>query len=111
MTTREKANQIFNSAVAAVQPAQLIPVHLFIEDRVLHIFDQEFLMKELQNVYVIGAGKASAAMAKTAEEILGGLITEGIVVTKYEHSIQLQKIICLEAAHPVPDENGVAATT
>lgn len=110
MTTREKANQIFNSAVAAVQPAQLIPAHLFIKNNVLHIFDRQFLIKELKNIYVIGAGKASAAMAKTVEEILGSLITEGKIVTKYEHSIPLQKIICLEAAHPVPDENGIAAT-
>ncbi|MDN3657391.1 glycerate kinase [Ferruginibacter paludis] len=111
MTTRDKAIQIFNSAVTSVQPAQLIPAHLFISDNKLHIFNQQFPIAGLQNIYVIGAGKASAAMAKSVEEILGNLITSGIIVTKYEHAIPLQKIICAEAAHPVPDESGVAATT
>ncbi|MBC7887102.1 MAG: DUF4147 domain-containing protein [Ferruginibacter sp.] len=110
MTTREKAIQIFKTAVAAVQPALLIPDHLFIENKMLHIFDQRFLVSELQHIYVIGAGKASAAMAKTVEEILGALVTAGIVVTKYGHALHLQKIICLEAAHPVPDMHGLEAT-
>lgn len=110
MTTREKAIQIFEAAVAAVQPIRLIPVHLFIDQNQLHILDQQFLLHELQNIYIIGAGKASAAMAKTVEEILGQLITAGIVVTKYAHALPLQKITCIEAAHPVPDEAGIEAT-
>ncbi len=109
MNGRENAIKIFSAAVAAVQPAQLIPAHLFIEQGTLHIFDQQFLVNDLPNIYVVGAGKASAAMAKTVEEILGHLITAGIIVTKYGHGLPLQKIICREAAHPVPDENGVAA--
>jgi len=110
MTTRQKAMQIFTAAVNAVQPSQLIPAHLFIEGDTLHIFDRHFFINELPGIYVIGAGKASASMAKTAEEILGHLISAGIVVTKYGHSLPLQKIICPEAAHPVPDEKGLAAT-
>jgi hydroxypyruvate reductase len=111
MTTRNKAIQIFNAAVAAVQPAQLIPAHLFIGNNALHIFDQQFALTGLPDIYVIGAGKASAAMAKSVEEILGNLITAGIIVTKYGHCMPLQKVTCEEAAHPVPDEQGVAATT
>jgi hydroxypyruvate reductase len=110
MGAREDAILIFNATVAAVHPAQLMPAHLFIQDKHLHVFDQEFLLNELPNIYVIGAGKASAAMAKSVENILGDLITAGIVVTKYEHSLPLNKIVCIEAAHPVPDEQGVAAT-
>lgn len=110
MTTKENVLKIFKAAVAAVHPAKLVPAHLFIENNMLHIFDHRFLINELQNIYVIGAGKAIAAMAKTVEEILGGLVTAGIVVTKSGHSLPLRKIQCIEAAHPVPDENGVAAT-
>lgn len=110
MTTHEKIIQIFNAGVAAVQPWRLIPSQLFITHEWLHIFDERFLIKELPNIYVIGAGKASAAMAKTVEIILGDLITAGIVVTKYAHALPLQKIICFEADHPVPDQQGVAAT-
>ncbi|MEP7110738.1 MAG: glycerate kinase [Ferruginibacter sp.] len=111
MTTKEKAIQIFKAAVAAVQPDQLLPSHLFIENHTLHILGQRFFVNGLHNIYLLGAGKASAAMAKTVEDILGNLITAGIVVTKYGHALPLQKIVCIEAAHPVPDEQGVAATT
>jgi hydroxypyruvate reductase len=110
MTSSENAIEIFSAAVGAVQPARLIPQHLFIENNLLHIFDQQFLVNTLPNIYVIGAGKASAAMAKTVEDILGNLIKAGIVVTKYDHALQLQTIACREAAHPVPDEHGILAT-
>jgi hydroxypyruvate reductase len=111
MGAREDAILIFNASVASVHPAQLMPAYLFIQDKHLHVFDQEFLLNELPNIYVIGAGKASAAMAKSVEDILGDLITAGIVVTKYEHALPLSKIVCMEAAHPVPDEQGLAATS
>ena len=55
-------------------------------------------------------GKASAAMAQTIESILGSRITEGHIITKYEHSVPLQFIVITEAGHPVPDENGIKGT-
>ena len=110
LTAREKALQIFEAAVTAVKPLQLLPSHLFIEHNILHILDEQFLLNTIPNIYIIGAGKASAAMAKVAEEILGNHITAGIVVTKYAHALPLQKIICMEAAHPLPDEAGIKAT-
>ncbi len=110
MTAREKAIQIFEAAVAAVQPKRLMPAQLFIDQNRLHILDRHFFLHELPKIYIIGAGKASAAMAATAEAILGDFITAGMVVTKYGHVLPLQKIVCMEAAHPVPDEAGIEAT-
>ncbi|ULQ53147.1 glycerate kinase type-2 family protein [Flavihumibacter fluvii] len=110
MTNREKAIQIFNSAVAAVQPERLIPDHLKVSGNTLQVFDQQLDLARVDGVYVIGAGKASAAMAQSVERILGGYLTGGIVVTKYDHCLPLQTIVCREAGHPVPDEQAVAAT-
>ncbi len=59
-------------------------------------------------VHVIGAGKAAAAMAKTIENKFAGQ-TSGIVVTRYGHSVSLDTIEVIEAAHPVPDALGVAS--
>lgn len=109
MSARENAIQIFGAAVAAVQPQILIPENLFIQQGQLHIFDQQIDISEVQKIYLVGAGKASAAMAKAVQDLLGDLITAGLVVTKYGHTIALQKIICVEAAHPVPDNQGVVA--
>jgi glycerate 2-kinase len=58
---------------------------------------------------VLGAGKASAAMAAAVEERLGGRIAEGLVVVKDGHLAPTRQIELVEAGHPVPDERGVAA--
>jgi hydroxypyruvate reductase len=58
----------------------------------------------------MGAGKATAKMARAIEELLGGRITRGLVIVKAGHAVPLQKVAMVEAGHPVPDAAGVAAT-
>ena len=58
---------------------------------------------------VIGAGKAAASMAAAFESV-GFPIDAGLVVTRYGHRVPTRKIEVVEAAHPVPDEAGVAAS-
>ena len=106
---REQALAIFNAAVSAVQPSCLLPKHIRLEHNKLWLHDQTFLLEDYDHIYVIGAGKGSAAMAVETEKILGELIKKGIVVTKYGHALPLQKIKCIEAGHPLPDENSVLA--
>ncbi len=89
---------IFNAALDAVRPSALIPPVLAKED-----------LSRYRNIYVGGAGKASAAMAVEVEKILGDRITDGFIVVKYDHSLPLQRIRTLEAAHPLPDNNSVRA--
>jgi hydroxypyruvate reductase len=48
-------------------------------------------------------------MAKAVDELLGKRITEGVISVKYGHTEPLQKIVTIEAGHPVPDQNGVRA--
>lgn len=60
-------------------------------------------------VVVVGAGKAAAAMASELERQWGpGL--EGLVIVPYGHGAPCREIEVAEAGHPIPDENGVAAT-
>lgn len=58
---------------------------------------------------VVGAGKASASMARAFEEAYSGPL-EGIVITRYGHTVPTSRIECIEASHPVPDEAGLSAT-
>lgn len=58
---------------------------------------------------VVGAGKASAAMAAAFEQHYKGVL-EGLVITRYGHNVPTQHIRIVEAAHPVPDEAGQHAT-
>ena len=62
-------------------------------------------------VFLVAVGKAGWQMAHAALQCLPTPPAQGIVVTKYGHvSTDLPGICCLEAGHPVPDENSVAAT-
>ena len=81
-----------------------------LRDSILQIGKIAYDLSKIKNIYVLGAGKASAFMAASLESILGDRITEGHIVTKYGHSIPLQKIEVTEAGHPVPDENGEIAS-
>ena len=59
---------------------------------------------------IVGAGKAAASMAQAAEAHYGPKNLEGLVITRYGHAAPTKKIRVLEAAHPVPNEEGVMAT-
>ncbi len=59
-------------------------------------------------VIVVGAGKASARMAEAVEATWGSC--EGLVITRYGHGRPTRGIAVVEAAHPVPDAAGEAAT-
>ncbi len=110
MSTRLIAEQIFLAGVESVIPSHLIPDIFYIKDDMLHIKHLIFPLKNIENIFVIGAGKASAAMAFEIEKILGPLITGGHVIVKYGHSSKLNHIKVSEAAHPIPDSNGFKAT-
>jgi hydroxypyruvate reductase len=58
---------------------------------------------------VIGAGKGAAQLAAAFEALWDGPL-EGVVVTRYGYAAPCQRIRVLEAAHPVPDAAGLAAS-
>jgi hydroxypyruvate reductase len=86
--------QLFDAAIASAQPALCVPPHLPEAPR--------------GRLIVIGAGKASAAMAKAVEDHWQGPLL-GLVVTRHGYAVPCQKIDIVEAAHPVPDAAGMRA--
>ncbi|WP_408429394.1 glycerate kinase type-2 family protein [Paraburkholderia sp. RL18-101-BIB-B] len=87
---------MFDAAIATAQPALRVP---------------DFLPEAPRGrTIVVGAGKASAAMARAVEDHWTGRL-EGLVVTRYGYAVPCEHIEIVEAAHPVPDENGLAAAT
>lgn len=110
MNTISIATAVFRQAVAAVQPQYLIPQQIQIEPEGLRIAGRLFHLQKDSRVFVAGAGKASAAMAQALEAAGIPYPLEGMVITKYGHSLPLQHIQIAEAGHPVPDNNGVHAT-
>ncbi len=99
MKPEQLLRKMFDAAIESAQPALCVPPHL--PDR------------PVGRTIVIGAGKASAAMAQALEQALvkkgwdGQL--EGIVLTRYGYALPCERIEIVEAAHPVPDEAGFLA--
>ena len=85
---------MFDAAIASAQPARCIAAHLPPPPR--------------GKLIVIGAGKASAAMARAVELQWPGTLC-GVVVTRYGYAVPCERIEVLEAAHPVPDAAGMHA--
>lgn len=85
---------LFEEAVKAADPIHCLPSHL--------------PAPPTGRTIVIGAGKAAASMARAVEQNWQGDI-EGLVVTRYEHGLDCERIEVVEAAHPVPDEKGIDA--
>ncbi len=102
---------IFRAGVERVNPRELIRAGLRLEDEKLIVQSESTSLTvdlgQFQRVLVLGAGKASAAMAAGLEQVLGERIHEGVVVVKYGHTEDLKRIRLIESGHPVPDEQGV----
>lgn len=108
-TGREHCQAIFEAGVAAVQPGHLIAGAIQFQENDLSICGQKIHLTAHTKIFVIGAGKASAAMAQAAEAAFDKRITAGLITTKYAHSLPLRYIEITEAAHPVPDAESVSA--
>src|SRR4051812_24463757 len=109
MTSRQDALDIFNSAIEVVQPEQLLHKHLTVASDGITISNHTIPFHSFKNIYVIGAGKAAAAMAVATEKILDNYIADGLVITKHGHALPCRQIKIIEGAHPVPDENCIDA--
>ena len=93
--TEPLLRSLFNAAVTAADPAARLPEHLPPPPK--------------GRTIVVGAGKASAAMAAAVEAHWRHSL-EGLVVTRYGHAAPTRRIEIVEAAHPVPDAAATAAS-
>jgi hydroxypyruvate reductase/glycerate 2-kinase len=107
---KSAAEQIFNAGVASVLPDRMIRNHLKISGDKLVAGNIRIALTDVKNIYVIGAGKAGALMARETELILADRITGGHVIVKYGSACKLNFIRITEAAHPIPDSKGFEAT-
>ncbi len=97
---RDDAVNIFYEGLQAVEPGAAVKNYCRLDDDQLIIGDWIYDLREYNNLYVIGAGKAAAPMAATLERILGKRITSGIVNVKYKHLADLKRVKLIEAGHP-----------
>jgi glycerate 2-kinase len=91
MTPVDLLKAMFQAAVEAALPSICVPAHL--------------PPRPKGRTVIIGAGKASGAMAKALEDNWDGPL-DGLVVTRYGYRVPTERLEVVEAAHPVPDAAG-----
>jgi glycerate 2-kinase len=93
-SARALLRSLFDAALTAVDPLHCVAAHL--------------PPRPKGKTLIVGAGKASARMARAVEAAWDGPLS-GLVVTRYGHGEACSRIEVVEAGHPVPDEAGAAA--
>ncbi len=95
MEERAFLTELFQAAIPAADPKQALAAHLPARPK--------------GRVVVIGAGKGAAQLAAAFEDLWGDPV-QGVVVTRYGYACPCRHVQVLEAAHPVPDQAGLAAS-
>ena len=94
-SARDALNRIFMTAVASADPSKVL--------------QQDLPSPPRGRCVVVGAGKASAAMAAALEAAWPNVDLSGVVVTRYGHAVPTGRIEIIEASHPVPDDRSAEA--
>ncbi len=101
--------EIARAGLRAVDPAGAVKRAVRLEGNELVVGGHHIALSGIKRIICVGAGKAGAPMAQAIEDILGERLEGGVVVVKDGHGGPTARVEILEAAHPVPDERGVAA--
>jgi hydroxypyruvate reductase len=98
VSLRQAARAVFDAALQAADVHPLVRRAL-----------ADAQLPDAARIVVVGAGKASGAMAAAAEQVLGDRIVDGLVVVKDGYRADTRRVRLVEAGHPVPDARGEAA--
>lgn len=109
INVRKKALDIVTHALEAVNPQKATHRYVKRKGRELNVGKHTFDLSGFKHIYAIGAGKATYLQAVALEEILGDMLTDGLIVVKDGQKGPLKKIRIVEAAHPVPDQRSFDA--
>jgi glycerate 2-kinase len=104
-------DRLITAALAAVNPYNAIQNHLQLDEDNLVIRDRVINLTN-KDIRCIAVGKASVPMARSIHELLGSRISQGLVITKYDHLKDVEfpaNWETIESAHPVPDDRSLAA--
>ncbi|MEM3585970.1 MAG: glycerate kinase [Candidatus Jordarchaeaceae archaeon] len=106
---RESVLALIESALKAADPKLAVKKSLLLSGDRIIIDGKTLQLESLDNIYVVGGGKASGAMAEAVEEILGERISEGYIniLKGTKNRFKVSKIRLVEASHPIPDKNGL----
>jgi glycerate 2-kinase len=104
---RHHALRIFRAALQAADPEIAVMKHVSFDGRVFQAGRKRYALSAFDRIQVIGAGKASAAMARALEKLLGRRIAGGSINVPDGTTTRLRRIEIHPCGHPIPDQRGL----
>jgi glycerate 2-kinase len=104
---RSDALQIFRAGLRAADPYGAVLEHVRFDGGVVTVSGKRYRLDDFDRIQVIGAGKASAAMGRAMEKLLGRRISGGFLNVPDGIAARLRRIQLHPCGHPIPDERGV----
>lgn len=109
MNPREVIEQIYQAAVASVDPEQSVRDHMYrIGDHNLEVGGDLVEISEA-GVYVIALGKAAVPMTVAAVDVIGEQFEAGFAVTKFQPDQSIPGVTIMQGSHPVADSRSLEA--
>jgi glycerate 2-kinase len=108
---KDRINQLITAALAAVNPFNAIQNHLRLDGENL-VIGKRVINLTNKDIRCVAVGKGSVAMARSIHALLGSRISQGLIVTKYDHLGDAKFLAnweVIESAHPVPDDRSLHA--
>ena len=93
-------------AVRAVHPETTVPSRVTVTGSTLDVDGVAYDLGDVDDVYVVGAGKGASHLVSTLRSVLRTHLTEGLVVDKHGQGTPVRDIALHESGHPIPDDDG-----
>ncbi|HLX45583.1 MAG TPA: glycerate kinase [Bryobacteraceae bacterium] len=106
--SQNHALRIFRSALKAADPERAVHRYVKLDGKTLIVGRRRYSLSNFDRIQVVGAGKASAAMARAVERTLGKRLAGGFVNVPHGSQVRTRKVELNESGHPIPDERGLS---
>ena len=104
---REAVLKIIQAGIKGANPGVGTYKAVKLRGHDLLVGKEEYDLRRIKHIYVVGAGKGAFSIAESLEKILGAYIHRGIVAVKKGDKRRLERIEVTEAGHPIPDEDSM----
>ena len=107
-------HSVVDAALAAVEPQRAVERHVSRQGHMLRVADSLWDLSTVDRLCVVGAGKAAVPMIRALHDMVGERIDCGLAITKFgldDTSDHIGRLEVVVAAHPVPDQAGLDATS
>lgn len=107
---RKDLLEILEYALQESLPEAAITKTVRLKNNELKIANEKLFLSEIDNIFVIGSGKATYRMAKSLYDVLGDKISKGIITINESSKKNIGHIKVIQAGHPIPTEKGIKGT-